>query len=245
MAGSRVPFNVRQRLQLKHDDCFNSETLSGNKTIAVTEAQFQRLNPGASNRDVTLPAVATNLGNWYCIMHTGTSAVNLVVKNAGGTTIATVGRGEWVQVACDGASWVVVAGSESTDDVVLATIAVGNATGGATGATCALTLTRANGAALTSAKQVAIFGSDTQYAPFPNPTAINSVTFGTATVGSIVASGNGWALVETSAAGAFACTCSNSDDETLYFQVANASGSDAAKACIVKYSNCDGATWSA
>lgn len=243
--GSRVPFNVRQRIQLRHDDCFNSETLSAGKTIAVTEAQFQRLNPGASNRNVTLPAVATNLGNWYCIFNTGTSAVNLVVKNVGGTTIATVGRGEWVQVACDGASWVVVAGSEAGNDEVLATLAIGNATGGATGATCALTLTRVNGAALTAAKQVTIFGTDVQYCPFPNPVAIGSVTFGSATTGSIVASGNGWALVETDATGAFACTCSNSDDETLYFQVTNASGSDATKACIVKYSNCDSAQWSA
>jgi hypothetical protein len=64
---------------------------------------------------------------------------------------------------------------------------------------------------------VLVIAGATQYAPFPVMEA--SLTFGTATVGSIVASGGGWALIETSAAGAFACTATNTEDETLYFSV--------------------------
>ena len=73
-----------------------------------------------------------------------------------------------------------------------------------------------------------------------------SVTFGTATTGSIIASGGGWALVETSAVGGFACTATNTDDETLYFCVVTPdSVSDLAKSCMVLASNSDSAAWSA
>ncbi|HNH50048.1 MAG TPA: hypothetical protein PKY30_23615, partial [Myxococcota bacterium] len=142
-----------------------------------------------------------------------------------------------------GGAWV-AEGSVLSDERVAATLAIANATGGATGAALTLTLKQSNNStAITSARQVTIFGSDSQYPPFPNPTAINSVTFENATVGSIIASGNGWALVETTAAGAFACTCTNTDDETLYFQVCNAASSDATKSCVVQYCNSDAVTW--
>lgn len=132
-----------------------------------------------------------------------------------------------------------------TDEIVKATIAVANATGGATGAALTVVLRQAdNVTQLTSARQVLVVCGSTQYAPFPALEA--SVTFGTATTGSIVASGGGWALVETSAAGGFACTATNTDDETLYFSVVTPdSVSDLAKSCMVLASNSDSAAWSA
>lgn len=136
--------------------------------------------------------------------------------------------------------------SINSDEIVKATIAVANATGGATGATCAVQLKQADGTTSpTSARQVMIVAGATQYAPFPTLQA--SLTFGTATVGSIIASSAGWALIETSATGAFACTATNTDDETLYFSVITpASGvSDTAKSCLVLASNSDSAAWSA
>lgn len=136
MAGSRVPFNVRQRLHLKHDDCYNAQTLAANKTIAVTEAQFQALDPGGANRNVTLPAEEQNVGLWYCIFNTADAAENLVVKNDAAATITTVNRGEFAIVACDGSAWAVVAstgnaGSDfgsagiSTDVIAESTAAAG------------------------------------------------------------------------------------------------------------------------
>lgn len=131
------------------------------------------------------------------------------------------------------------------DQLVIATIAVEDVSGGGTDAALTLTLTQADGTALQSARQVMINAGSEQYNHFA---ALSStVTFGTATTGSIVASGNGWALVQTSAAGAFACTASNSADETVYFSVDKASAgvSDIATACDVLGSNSDAATWSA
>jgi len=136
--------------------------------------------------------------------------------------------------------------ANATDRIVGASLAIADATGGATGAALTLQLKNLDGSTnITSARQVTIFASDLQYCPFPNPVAIGSVSFGSATVGSIIGSGSGWAVVETNSAGAFACTCSNSDDETLYFQVTNACVSDVAKACVVYSSNSEAATWSA
>jgi hypothetical protein len=133
------------------------------------------------------------------------------------------------------------------DQLVTATIAVANATGGATGAALTITLKRAldHSTAIASARQVMIYASTEQYNHFA---AISgTLTFGTATVGSIIASDNGWALVQTSAAGAFACTATNSADETVYFAVdtASAGHSDLATRCSVLGSNSDAATWSA
>lgn len=132
-----------------------------------------------------------------------------------------------------------------SDEIVKATIAVANATGGSTDAALTVVLRQAdNVTQLTSARQVLVVCGATQYAPFPALEA--SVTFGTATTGSIVASGGGWALVETSAAGGFACTATNTQDETLYFCVVKPdSVSDLAKSCTVLASNSDSAAWSA
>lgn len=134
----------------------------------------------------------------------------------------------------------------NSDEIVKATIAVANATGGATGATCAVQLKWTDGTTpITSARQVMIVAVSTQYAPFPALQA--SLTFGTATVGSIIGSGGGWALVETSAGGSFACTATNTDDETLYFSVMTPDSgvSDLTKSCLVLASNSDSAAWSA
>ena len=142
---------------------------------------------------------------------------------------------------CAGA-WVPVA---LPDVHVLATVAVGNATG-SNAATCTLQLKQLdNSTNIASARQVLLLANSTQYQPYTNVPAVSSVTFGTATVGSIVASGQGWALVETSATGAFACTCTNSDDETTYFYAQNVTVSDLAKATNVVGSNSDTAVWAA
>ncbi|HYF53369.1 MAG TPA: hypothetical protein VEA41_03840, partial [Salinarimonas sp.] len=80
----------------------------------------------------------------------------------------------------------------------------------------------------------------------PEQPAQSSVTFGTATKGSIVSSGSGWCLAETDADGEFDATVTNTDDETLYFWCQTAHKvSDSAKGCLVVASNSDSAQWSA
>lgn len=133
----------------------------------------------------------------------------------------------------------------SANFIARATIAVANATGGGTNSGLTLALTRLDGStAITVAKQVMIRATAAQY----DPGAVSShPTFGTATTGSIIASGNGWCLAETDATGAFACTVSNSSDETLYFSActANSGLSTVDNYCIVAGSNSDAAAWSA
>lgn len=135
------------------------------------------------------------------------------------------------------------------DDLVKATIAVADASGGVATAALTVDLTRADGSSvLAGARQIMIRASASgagQYSPV-DPASEASLTFGTATKGSIIATAAGWCLAETDADGEFDCTATNTDDEGLYFWVETAKKvSDLAKACLVIGSNSDLATWSA
>jgi hypothetical protein len=131
------------------------------------------------------------------------------------------------------------------DEVVTATVAATGGSGGATDGTLVVTLKQADeSTALTTARQCVVRVGAAQYAPGQTP--VSTVTFSTATSGTLVASGNGWALIETTAAGAFACTISDSADETVYVWCETASGvSDPTDGCVVIGSNSDDATWAA
>lgn len=131
-----------------------------------------------------------------------------------------------------------------SDDFVKATIAVANGSGGTNTAALTLQLHRMDGTTpITSAKQVAIYGSTLQYAR-NNPSG--TLTFSSATVGSLEYNTSGYAIVKTDATGAFACTVTNSADQTLYFMatVPDAVTALADGLCSVT-SNLDSATWSA
>lgn len=136
----------------------------------------------------------------------------------------------------------------ASDLLVTAVIAVADAPGGATDSALTVQLKQLAGANVGSEREVLIVcsASTDQYRPYMNPPDIGSVTFGTATVGAIVASGGGWALVRTDADGAFACTATNSGDEGIYFSVVTAEGiSSLSYKCLVSGCVPDLATWSA
>lgn len=90
-----------------------SEALSGNRTITFDEIErFQAFifNPSTTSRDVILPAAAACQGVLVFIGNLGTTTGTLVVKDSGGTAIATVGStaandvsGAWFM--SDGTSW--------------------------------------------------------------------------------------------------------------------------------------------
>jgi len=129
-------------------------------------------------------------------------------------------------------------------NVVDVVIAVADA--GAGGTTSAL-IAQANdldGSAMAKACVFLILASDTLYAGSKDTNA--NVTFGTAAAGSILASGTGWAIVKTSATGAFACTATNAADEAVYFNAATADGGADALVSGVVVRGCipDLATWS-
>jgi hypothetical protein len=124
-------------------------------------------------------------------------------------------------------------------------IAVADAGSGATDTTCTVQLNDVSGDAIDYAGECMIIAQTAQYG---GQNAIQAhVTFSAATKGSLLASGSGWAVIKTSAAGAFACTATNANDETVWFSVCSLNGgTDALEAgACVRGCIPDSATWSA
>ena len=137
----------------------------------------------------------------------------------------------------------------AADESVVATVACANAPGGATTALLSVTLKqRDNATALASARQVLLQIGQVQYLDAA-PTTNASLTLGTVTAGSIVATITVGALylVQTDATGVFACTATNTDDETVYLSAKTAEGgvSDLTTRAVVLATNSDSAAWSA
>ena len=128
---------------------------------------------------------------------------------------------------------------------VLATIAVADATGGATTAAVTVDLTTIAGAVPGGAKTVMIRTSAAQWIP---EQALNgNTTFSLPTLGTIQNSGSGWCLATTDVNGQFACTATNSAaDEVIYFTVINppAGIDNLTEACNVVGCVPDSAEWS-
>lgn len=202
------------------------DLMSGATDIKLVDnnATALRVREGTNSRDY----IIIDTGDGSESIQFGDAAVNPVYSFAG-TGATTFG------------------GKLLTDDLVKATITVPDTAGGATAALATVALKRAdNSTAIASAKQVLVTAAGVQYLPFTDAAAVGSVTFSLATTGSIIATGAGWALIETDATGAAAFTISNTDDETTYFSVQTAASvSDLAKSCVVLASNSDAATWSA
>lgn len=90
-------------------------SMTGNVTLTDASLPLLSYSPTAA-RDLTLPAVATTNHPFYVINRSGTYAIT--VKNAGGTTIATVSAGEARFFFSDGSNgwYVMLGGSGSGGD---------------------------------------------------------------------------------------------------------------------------------
>ena len=82
-----------------------AQSLSGNLVLGSSDAQFQRIDPNGSARDVTLPAEEASEGLFFWILNTANAAENLVVKNDAASTVVTISQNEAAVVVCDGSSW--------------------------------------------------------------------------------------------------------------------------------------------
>jgi hypothetical protein len=198
----------------------------------LTQNPFGILNADPDNSTIELS------GGKIAIKALGVTDAEVAAANkdgaAGTASMRTLGIG--AQQAA--------AGDHGHDEVVDAVIAVADASGGATGAALTLDLKDRAGSALSRAAVVMILASDSQYGGQRDPNA--NVTFGTATKGSILASGTGWAVVKTDTGGEFDCTATNAVDEGVYFSVVTAEGVDAlASGALVHACVPDLATWSA
>lgn len=95
------------RAPLKMSELAGVRTLTDHITLTEQSRNVQVLDPGGSARNVTLPAEAVGLFFWF--VNTADNAENLVVKNDGGDTVATVAQGEECVVWCnDSAAWAVL-----------------------------------------------------------------------------------------------------------------------------------------
>ena len=191
-------------------------------------------NTAAVWREIDMGGVMTTTGDIITASAAGTP--DRIAAGAVGTVMT--GNGAGVKP-----SFQAVGGVSSA--FVDAVVAVANAGAGATVAACTVQLNDLLGAPIGFVGEVLILAQSTQYA---GRYALQThVTFDTATVGSILASGAGWAVIKTSAAGAFACNANNASDETVYFSVETTSGGHDALAAGIVVRGCvpDPATWSA
>ena len=132
------------------------------------------------------------------------------------------------------------------DDQVVATCTGGTATGTNTKVISFVLKQKDNSTALTSARQVLLLLSSTQYADAAGPSNA-SLSLGSVTAGSIQATviAGQLYLVNTDATGNFSCTATNTDDETVYMNVKTASGgvSSIGSRCTVLGSNSASVVW--
>lgn len=100
---NEAPFQVRKHIALLKG--VNIETITGDKTLTLSDSTYQILNGGASDRDVDLPAETDGISFW--ITNSGASN-SLVVKDDAAATIATVANGEGALFVCNGTAWKLV-----------------------------------------------------------------------------------------------------------------------------------------
>jgi len=126
-----------------------------------------------------------------------------------------------------------------------AVVAAADASGGSTDSALTVDLEDLNGNALAKEGIVKVTVTGTEYSG--EEALISTATFATATKGSILASGNGWAVVKCDANGQFACTLANSADETDYVSASTPDGGVDALADAVVVVGCvpDDVTWAA
>jgi len=82
----------------------NTEELSGNKTLVVTDYMLQFIDP-AGARNVTLPAEASSAGLMFIIVNTANAAETITVKDDAAGTVVTVAQNYRAICFCDGTTW--------------------------------------------------------------------------------------------------------------------------------------------
>lgn len=84
---------------------FESVTLSDDLTLDSNSANYLRIDPGGSARDVSTPAAAVSDGLFFWVYNIADAAENVVLKDAAGSTLLTLGQGACGMIGCDGTEW--------------------------------------------------------------------------------------------------------------------------------------------
>ena len=95
----------RLTAQLRLAGGFEEKTLAANLILDNTSANYLRIDPGGSARDVTLPAEESSDGLFFHVLNIGTGSENLVFKNDAAAPIETVQPNEIFLLGCDGVNW--------------------------------------------------------------------------------------------------------------------------------------------
>jgi hypothetical protein len=95
--------NLTAQLRLKGGVA--ARTLTGAVTCDAGTETFCSWDPGGASRDVTLTAEESSNGLFHVFVNEADAAENLVIKNDAGSTVCTIGQGEWAMVACTGTAW--------------------------------------------------------------------------------------------------------------------------------------------
>ena len=88
---------------IRRQGFLNVETISGHKTLTARDSYIQVIDGQSVTRHVILPLELD--GTSYHIKNNG-STNNILVKNAGGSTVATIAIGTSKIVVSDATQWV-------------------------------------------------------------------------------------------------------------------------------------------
>ena len=113
VAGEYTDLVTRLSITLQEGKNTNTETLAGTKVMVDGDFMLQFLNPDGSDREITLPAEADS-NHAYIFLNTGSGGGNLIIKNDGGSTIATVENDEVGYLFSDSSQW---KGTNLTGDI--------------------------------------------------------------------------------------------------------------------------------
>ena len=97
-----LPLIVEQLGKLAQGAGYYTASLAGNITLDNTYPNVLKLDPDGSHRNVTLDDEATHKGLFRFIVNAADAAENLVVKDSGTDTIATINQNEAALLYCDG-----------------------------------------------------------------------------------------------------------------------------------------------
>jgi len=90
----------------------NTETLSGNRTLLITDYMLQFIDPDGA-RTITLPAEASSAGLVFIIANAAGGAEDITVQDDAPATVVTIGQNESAMVFCDGVTWFGMVGANT------------------------------------------------------------------------------------------------------------------------------------
>ena len=234
-----------------------SITVTGSRHTVDTESDAASDDltdiSGGSEGDVLILSPA-NAARTVVVKHNqGSGTANIYAP--GGQDIVLAETSDFVFLQHNGSVWsVLAAGTLAPNDayakaalkgeLVKVSMTVSGGSGGATAGALDVDVQDLNGNNVTAAKEILILVSNTQ----GDTRALSAnVTFGGATAGAIIASGNGYCYARTDTNRNFTCVPNNAVDETVWFcaKTTDAGVASAGAGCIVVEAVQKSATWSA